>query len=1490
MTIMKRSFLLTLITLSLIFSSFPTTNTVSANGDFFSKKTEKSLAKLGPSLSSTLNQETINIKGLERVKKDTERLHVYVEFSHPSVIDALGKLGEFKNLNEEYRLAEMFLPAKAIKGLLNHPHVVSIREVMKPVVNRGSRTTEGFENTNGHGVESYLRTHDFAGDDIKIGVISDGVAGLAEAIASGDLPSNVVVLNNRFNGAEGTAMLEIIYDLAPNAQLFFHDYGSSSLDFIDAINTLAAQGVDIIIDDIVYLDEPFYEDSIIAKHIDQLVASTGILYVSSAGNFAESHYQGNYLPILQNGVYEHDFSSVDPKINRIPVNIAARSSVIIMLQWNEPFDNSAKDLELAVCPDETSTDCFVSDNWQLGAGYSPVEYVELFNSSYQSQMQYIAVFSETALTNVNMEIYVFGNISIAKYGTRSDSTFGHSTAASVLSIASTSDGFSVQSNYSSQGPFTMVNGTKRNKPDFIGRDCVMVTGFGGFPTNFCGTSAAAPHIGAIAGLMLSNDQSLSRAQLINALKAKSVDMDVTGYDHKTGNGFIHVGLFSNDITLQKDQISNFTITLDKEGTFTSDNPAVLSITSVQTETKHIVDTYYYTYNVSIKALAYGIANLRFTANDAKVMYRRKYVVSDRLVDFKIDSSDNLYLPLNHTLPLDLTIYPANADNATFTFSSSDPTVATVDGFGNVTTLSAGTTRIKATHTATGLSDTRTIFTGILSTELNVTPQQPTIMGINQTVQLVASFTPADTTFTNVHWYCLDDWYATVDQNGLVTGLKQGEVIIRAVSQDGQSFKDTVVKIIKPLTSISFDSPTYTVYYEGKFFTKFLSLNKTPYDSIESGLVWESSNPEVMEVDQVGFITYKALGTSEITVSGPRGLFASTVISFEPYPYKIGFDVSRNGTFVQKAYEIIGTYGSSISIEDLKAHYHQTIGITPGHDVNFSWYSSYYGTTPQTFGLISDYAFDANETLLATEYPIDIKAIKITDVSIDQNTLHVNGRFEPERPIDIRYRYIISDLSVLKPIAGSDSAMCTESDVEFACTPGSFEILKAGSVNVTVESFDGTFKDTIRVNITGVTNSYQINDKAVQSLRINSYNSSTLELHWSEVVGALGYEVYRSMTLGGTYVKIADVDSAQLTYLDGGRTLNQPTYYKVAAKLLINDVEVNGPSSAAMEGRTKPDPITNATITSESGTKLKMAVNVSAQNAVIQWAYARHPDGPFTIMEESTQQIASLADLHPGQTYYFKVRYTRDSAYGRITSDYSSVYTAKPIPLPPGVTAYSISPTQIRVEVNSPENVHLFHLIRYVNGVQDIQMQSQQHTYFDFYDLKEGDQVTFKAYLSLRVNNQSVDSPFSQIINTVKGVTLAKQIVGSGGTLKLKVNGVEFTQAIVPAGENITVEALPHSGYRVYRWIINNETLNHRNNVLTLENIQANTTISVEFVMVGDLNNDNQVSATDLVTMRRYLAGLTDIIDKGKVGGDIDNNGTVSTTDLVRLRRRLAGLE
>jgi hypothetical protein len=80
-------------------------------------------------------------------------------------------------------------------------------------------------------------------------------------------------------------------------------------------------------------------------------------------------------------------------------------------------------------------------------------------------------------------------------------------------------------------------------------------------------------------------------------------------------------------------------------------------------------------------------------------------------------------------------------------------------------------------------------------------------------------------------------------------------------------------------------------------------------------------------------------------------------------------------------------------------------------------------------------------------------------------------------------------------------------------------------------------------------------------------------------------------------------------------------------------------------------------------------------------------------------------------------------------------------------------------------------------------------------------------------------------------------------------------------------------------------------VYSLElNTSKSITINVTYSVKGDLNNDHLVTTTDLVILRRYLAGLTTIDDKLKGNADINGDASITTTDLVRMRRYLAGLE
>jgi uncharacterized protein YjdB/fibronectin type 3 domain-containing protein len=1398
---MKRFFLMSLIILSLIFSSFPTNITASAKGDFFTKSTEKSNPKLGPSLNSAFYKDSLNTKGVERVKKDMERLHVYVEFSHPSVLEALGKWGNLKNLNEELGLAEMILPARAIEGLINNPHIISIREVMKPIVNRGYATSQGFYDVGGQGIDTYLKMNGKAGDGIKIGVISDGVGGLSDAVNRGDLPANVTVLSNIVGGAEGTAMLEVIHDLAPNAQLYFHDMGYSSLDFIGAINNLVAAGVDIIIDDIVYLDEPFFEDSNIAKHINQLVTSTGILYISSAGNFAQSHVQSTYRPVLRNSIYEHDFSTSESGVQRMPILVPARSSVVVMLQWNEPFQNSAKDLELAVCSDNSTNYCFISDNYQLGSGYSPVEYVDLINTSYSDITQYVTVYSEMTLSTLTFEVYLFGGSTVQKYGTRTDSTFGHSTSANVLSVAAINTGtVSMQAFYSSQGPFTMVNGTTRNKPDFTGVDCVSVSGAGGFPNDFCGSSAAAPHIGAIAALMWSNSPALTRSQLIDAMKVKSFDLGAIGYDYQTGYGLVHLGVYGMEVTNQKTFTNEYYHTFDRPGVFSVDNTSVLSLKQSLYQTNQISGVTYYTYYVTATGLINGTANVKFTANDTSVLYRQKFVIADRVVNLHI-TEDTVYLQANQSHRFSYEIVPFNATNASFTFASSNTAVATVDTSGNIIAKSTGTARVAHKHTATGMTIYGNVNVGILSTSLTISPRTVNLL-VGESAQLTATFSPSNATFKKVDWKSSYSDYVSVDANGIVTAHQTGSVSIQATSQDGKSSDSIIVKVIEPLTSISFSQSEYAYYFTDQTYTTRLHLNKLPYNSNEADLVWSSSNPSAIDVDQEGLLTIKSVGSAVITVNGARGLTASTIVNVTLQPYTNYVHVERNGVVTNTAFALRGTYGQVLTQQQMKEIYHQALGLPAGKDVKFYRRYSISGNN-QLFGIISDYIFKESENLYAIEVPIDTQSLAINDVTIEADILNINGRFTPDRPYDIRYRYTISDPTVLQPIIDAGSATCTLQEIEYACAPGSFTILSAGSVSITLESFDGKFKDTIRVQISGEPGNYRIDDFVVKSLSVNSIRSDQLQLTWSAVPNATGYEIYRLKTIDGTYEKIADVSSAMsLVYVDANRLLNQPNDYKVRAYTVLADEVIYGGFSETIRGSTRPDPLTNATVTSENYQTLRLNVPANAKIVTYQWAYSGHPDGPYTVLTENASISQLVSNLFAGNTYYFKVRYAMDTDYGRVYSDYSSLITAIPIPNAPTIMVIPISSTTIRVEILPVEGSYGYILVRIVNGKEAI-VSNGNYGSFEFNDIRPGDQVGFKAQSYTLFLGKNVYSKFSPIAATM---TLPSAVTGlTVSNADISSVSLRWNASTGAHGYELSQSLTANSGFSV---VTNSSQLNH----------------------------------------------------------------------------------
>jgi PKD repeat protein len=474
---------------------------------------------------------------------------VYVSLHPPAATDCVDPFAVEVTARDEGRhLAVARVRVEDLRGLASLPEVRSVRTVLPPFFAAGSVDTEG---------DALLRAEDlrnttgYNGTGVKIGIISDGVDHLNTSVLTGDLPPDVKVLSNTLGGDEGTAMLEIVHDIAPGASLYFHDCGGDVISFDEAFLALADAGCTIICDDIVYLDEPYFDESADAPlgDIRRLAAEGDVLLVSSAGNFGLSHYQGEYLD-SENRYHSHDFGGGSVLL---PFKVSAASPAFVVLQWADPWVSSANDYNLYVW-DSTGSLVGMSTIVQEGNG-TPLEVVSFTNPDPFVATYYAGVTRVSGSPRL-LEIYTFYGAVSPEYNTPSDSIFGHPAYPGVVTIGAI-DFQDALRWYSSQGPVTILFPApeERAKPDLTATDGVQVTGAGGFPNPFYGTSASAPHVAGIAALLMNQDPALNASGFVDALVSSSPDAGLPAYDPGYGYGKADAVVLSS--VLSPPLIANF---------------------------------------------------------------------------------------------------------------------------------------------------------------------------------------------------------------------------------------------------------------------------------------------------------------------------------------------------------------------------------------------------------------------------------------------------------------------------------------------------------------------------------------------------------------------------------------------------------------------------------------------------------------------------------------------------------------------------------------------------------------------------------------------------------------------------------------------------------------------------------------------------------------------------------------------------------------------
>ena len=429
-------------------------------------------------------------------------------------------------VNEEHEIIQAWIPFDMVDEVAKLPFVWLITPPGYRVTRIGSVTTEGDVILKA----DQVRGLGFDGTGIRVGVISDGVDSMAAAQGTGDLPGSVTIQTYLGSGDEGTAMLEIVHDLAPGAELGFCG-PSTSVEMVQCVNDLANLfGADIIVDDLGFFDQAFFEDDFVAQAVANVVAG-GVFYTSSAGNSGLTHYQGDYVDSGQ------DFGSHLITSGNYVFNVTSPGNVRIFLQWSDPFDGTASDDYDLCLQAEDQVNCKAANFTQDGLDNDDLPWEWRFEDCSGGCNFQVRLVNGSPQT---LELYVLdGGVLDGADRISADSIFGHPAVPGAIAAAAVDQATpNTIESFSSRGPVTILYPAPeiRQKPDLTAADGVAVTGAGGFSNPFYGTSASAPHIAGVAALLMSGGKTSSA--VMTALRQTGVDLGPAGRDTTYGYGRI----------------------------------------------------------------------------------------------------------------------------------------------------------------------------------------------------------------------------------------------------------------------------------------------------------------------------------------------------------------------------------------------------------------------------------------------------------------------------------------------------------------------------------------------------------------------------------------------------------------------------------------------------------------------------------------------------------------------------------------------------------------------------------------------------------------------------------------------------------------------------------------------------------------------------------------------------------------------------------------
>ena len=272
----------------------------------------------------------------------------------------------------------------------------------------------------------------------------------------------------------------------------------------------------------------------------------------------------------------------------------------------------------------------------------------------------------------------------------------------------------------------------------------------------------------------------------------------------------------------------------------------------------------------VTAISNGTVTITATSNDDGAVSESFEVT----VDFKVLSlsvssvgNETSITEDSGTLQLVASVLPEDANDPSVTWSVSDESVATVNTDGLITAVSNGTVNVTAnTNDGTEISDSIEITVDILVSDISIS----TVEDVNAiytdggTLQMEAVVTPVSANDPSVSWNVDDESIATISEEGVITAIDNGEVLVTASANDGSgvTVSQTITVDIKVSTlSVMGEGNVSVLNSENGSLQMIATV--LPEKANDNTITWSVDNESIASISTEGILT--AIGNGTVTV-------------------------------------------------------------------------------------------------------------------------------------------------------------------------------------------------------------------------------------------------------------------------------------------------------------------------------------------------------------------------------------------------------------------------------------------------------------------------------------------------------------------------------------------------------------------------------------------------------------------------------------------------